>query len=106
MPEQQDIEFHEAMLNIYRQAKSEAKYNAQRFLQMVVDHGGVETAKMLIHSENVSDGYTALWERGRLDLTVEAMIIESPKFHSLFSDDEIKICSKRLIGYRYEIKKR
>ncbi len=106
MPEQLEIEFHEAMLNIYRRAKSEATYNAQRFLQMVVNHGGAETARMLIHAENVSDGYTALWERGRLDLTVEAMIIESPKFHSLFSDDEIKICSKRLSDYRYETKKR
>ena len=106
MPEQLEIEFHEAMLNIYRQAKSEAKYNAQRFLKMVVDHGGIETAKMLIHAEKVSDGYTALWERGRLDLTVEAMIIESPKFHSLFSDDEIKICSKSLSEYGYETIKR
>ena len=34
-----EIEFHEAMLNIYRKAKSEAKYNAVRFLQMVTDHG-------------------------------------------------------------------
>ena len=104
MPKQQEIEFHEAMLNIYRQAKSEAKYNAQRFLQMVVDHGGLEAARMLIHADNVSDGYTALWERGRLDLTVEAMIVESPKFHSLFSDDEMKICSNRLSDYRYETK--
>lgn len=104
MPEQLEIAFNAAMINIYHQAKSEAKYNAQRFLQMVVDHGGLEAAKMLIHSENVSDGYTALWERGRLDLTVEAMIVESPKFHSLFSDDEMKICLKRLSDYRYETK--
>ena len=104
MPEQLEIAFNTSMINIYHQAKSEAKYNAQRFLQMVVDHGGLEAAKMLIHSENVSDGYTALWERGRLDLTVEAMIVETSKFHSLFSDDEMKICSKRLSDYRYETK--
>lgn len=102
MPEQLDIEFHEAMLNIYRCAKSEANYNAQRFLQMVVDHGGLEAARMLIHADTVSHGYTALWERGRLDLTVEAMIVESPKFHSLFAEDEMGICSKRLTDYGYE----
>lgn len=102
MPEQLEIEFHEAMMDIYRRAKSEAKYNAQRFLQMVVDHGGLEAARMLIHTETVSDGYTALWKRGRLDLTIEAMIVETPKFHSLFSDDEMQICSKRLSDYRYE----
>ena len=71
MPNQPEIEFHEAMLDIYRKAKSEARYNAQRFLQMVVDHGGPEAARMLIDSRTVSDGYTASYERGRLDLTVE-----------------------------------
>lgn len=102
MPEPLEIEFHEAMLDIYRRAKSEAKYNAQRFLQMVVDHGGIDTARILIYADSVSDGYTALWERGRLDLTVEALIVESPKFHPLFTTDEMSICSKRLTEYRYE----
>lgn len=41
MPNQLETEFHEAMLNIYRQAKSEAGYNAWRFPQMVEDHGGI-----------------------------------------------------------------
>ena len=91
------------MLEIYRRAKKEAKYNAQRFLQMVVDHGGLETAKILINAENVSDGYTALWERGRLDLTVEAMVIENDKFHSLFTDEELQICARRLKAYNYKV---
>jgi len=77
MPSQLETQFHESMLNIYRAAKAEAKYNAQRFLQMVVDHGGLEAARMLIHSTHVSEGYVALWERSRLDLTVEAMIVVS-----------------------------
>lgn len=102
MPEPLEIEFHEAMLDIYRRAKSEAKYNAQRFLQMVVDHGGIEAARMLIYADTVSDGYTALWERERLDLTVEAMIVESAEFHPLFTKDELAICSRRLTDYGYE----
>jgi len=101
-PEQLEIDFHEMMLDIYRCAKSEAKYNAQRFLQMVIDHGGVEAARMLIHAGTVSDGYTALWERGRLDLTVEAMITSSEKYHSLFTEDEIDICTRRLKDYGYK----
>ena len=102
MAEQLDIEFNEAMLDIYRKAKSEAKYNAQRFLQMVVDHGGLEAARMLIHSATVSEGYAALWERGRLDLTVEAMILETQKYHSLFTEDELEVCSQRLKDYNYQ----
>ncbi len=57
---------------------------------------------MLIHADTVSDGYTALWEKGRLDLTVEAMIIASDRFHSLFAQDELSICSRRLADYGYE----
>ncbi len=99
-----EIEFNEAMLNIYRCAKSEAKYNATLFLQMVTDHGGLEAARKLINSDTLSSGYTALWERGRLDLTLEAMVIETPRYHSLFTAEELKICEKRLCDYGYELK--
>jgi len=94
-----ETQFNEAMLDIYRKAKSEAKYNAIRFLQMVTDHGGIETAHILINSPTVSDGYTALWERGRLDLTVESMVLENEKFHELFSEEELAICRERLSQY-------
>jgi len=94
-----EIEFHEAMLDIYRKAKSEAKYNAVRFLQMVTDHGDLEAAHTLIQSATVSEGYTALWERGRLDLTVEAMILNNERYQFLFSKEELAICAKRLKQY-------
>ncbi|MFO7285414.1 MAG: hypothetical protein LOD94_06340 [Gammaproteobacteria bacterium] len=94
--------FNEAMLDIYRRAKSEAGYTASAFLKMVVEHGGVEAARMLIHSQRVSSGYTELWERGRLDLSMEAMIVETPRFHELFSPEEIEICRKRLADYGYQ----
>lgn len=102
MPSQLETQFHESMINIYRAAKSEAQYNAQRFLQMVVDHGGLEAARMLIHSSQVSDGYVALWERGRLDLTVEAMILANDRYKSLFTEEELSICKKRLDEYGYK----
>ena len=37
--------FHDAMLDVYKRAKSEAGYNATRFLTMVNEHGGLETAR-------------------------------------------------------------
>lgn len=94
-------EFDEAMHGIYRRALSDAGYKASIFLNMLFDHGGLETARRLLHSPNISDGYTALWERKRLDLTVEALIYETPKWHPLFSVDEIAICRKRLRQYEY-----
>ena len=95
-------DFNEAMLNIYREAKSEAGYNATRFLNMVVENGGIATARYLLHASTVSEGYTALWERKRLDLTVEAMIL-APKWRSLFTADEIGIAVHRLREYGYAV---
>lgn len=96
-----ESEFNESMLNIYRRAKNEARYNAIIFLQMVTDHGGLEAAKRLINAPNISDGYTALWERGKLELTVEAVVLENEKYHSLFTAEELAICEKRLTDYEY-----
>lgn len=93
-------QFNEAMLDIYRRAKAEAGYNATRFLSMVVERGGLETARYLLHAATVSEGYTALWERKRLDLTVEAMVLR-PEWQGLFSDVELRIAVSRLREYGY-----
>ena len=102
MPDPLEIAFNEAMLDIYRRAKAEAKYNATLFLQMVVDQGGLQAAQTLINSSTVSTGYTALWERGRLDLTVEAMVLRSRGFYPLFTSDELETCERRLREFGYE----
>jgi len=94
-------EFEDAMHNIYHRALKEAKYKASGFLNMLLEHRGLETARRLIHSPRVSDGYTALWERRRLDLTVEALIYNNEKWHALFSPAELSICKKRLESYGY-----
>lgn len=95
-------QFDEAMVDIYRRALSEAKYKASRFLSMVQEDGGLATARYLIHAPQVSDGYTALWERKRLDLTVEAMVLINPKWHPLFTTEELQRCSDRLKEYGYD----
>ena len=92
--------FDEAMMNVYRRALSECGYNASRFLKMLCDHGGMQTAKMLLHAPGVSEGYTALWERHRLDLTVEAVIL-APEWRPLFSEREREIAQARLDDYGY-----
>jgi len=40
--------FHEEMLAIYASAKTECRYNAVRFLQMVSEVGGLRTAQTLL----------------------------------------------------------
>ena len=97
-----DIErrFGEAMLAIYHEAK-EIGYTPSAFLQMLHAKGGVQTARQLINSPQPSDGYTRLWELRRLDLSVEAVVHDNEEWHSLFTQDELDKCRKRLTDYEY-----
>ncbi len=88
--------FDAAMFEIYRRAKTEASYPATYFLKMLNERKGVATAKALINAERQSDGFTALFEAGRLDLSVEALVVEDARWHSLFSDEELAKAQKRL----------
>lgn len=99
--EQLTNEFDEAMHGIYHRAHAETGYKASIFLNMLFAHRGLETARRLIHSPHISAGYTALWERKRLDLTVEALIHDNEKWHPLFTPEELAICRKRLRQYEY-----
>lgn len=93
--------FDRAMMDIYRRAKVEARYNATRYFQMLTEHRGLETARILLHADTVSEGYTALWERGRLDLTVEALIHDHPEYRPLFTPEELAAARARLAEYQY-----
>ena len=100
MPSNLELRFHDAMLSVYKRAKNEAHYNARVFLGMVVDKGGVETARYLLDTLTVSDGYTALWRRKRLDLTVEALILD-PQWWPLFTSTQRRTAIDRLRQYGY-----
>jgi hypothetical protein len=106
MPLDLEKAFREEMMNIYRRAKSEAKYNATRFFEMLHTQGALETAKILINDSKQSDGYTELYLRKCLHLTVEAVVTDNPKWHPLFTEEELEKARARLVanGY-YEDKK-
>ena len=97
---EREARFDAAMMNIYQRALNECGYRATRFLQMLFEHRGLETAHILLNASKVSEGYIALWERKRLDLTVEALVLES-EWRPYFSDQELKIARKRLTDYGY-----
>jgi len=71
---------------------------------MVSNQGGLNTAKTLINSKEPSIGYTELWRRKRLDVTVEAVVLENKKWHPLFENHEIENSHKRLIEHGYKPK--
>jgi len=92
--------FHRAMVAVYERAKSEAGYNATRFIQMVAEQGGVAAARVLIGSKTPSDGFVALWQARRLDLTVEVLVLE-PRWFDLFTTAEREAARQRLRDYGY-----
>lgn len=94
-------EFHKEMIAIYQNAKRECGYNANRFLQMIASQDGLTVAKGFIHKNKPTDGFTTLWELGRLDLTVEALILK-PKYRELFTDEERQVVKDLLREYGFE----
>ena len=94
-------EFQKAMIGIYTRTFSACGYRAGRFLEMVNTRGGLETAKMLLHEEEPRTGFVALQEQGRLDVTMEAEIVEHEEWHPLFTREEIGIAKKRLSEFGY-----
>ena len=94
-------DFDDAMMDVYQRALLECGYKASRFLQMLHEHRGLETARILIHASNVSEGYVALWEHKRLDLTVEALVL-APEWRGLFTEQEREIAHRRLAEYGYK----
>lgn len=90
--------FHQAMIAIYETAKRDLGYNAVRFLQMISEQGGLGAARQLLRSNAPSEGFTTLWERGRLDLTVEAHILRD-EFAPIFTDEDREQARARLEEY-------
>ena len=94
-------QFDEAMINVYRMAKEECGYNATYFLQMLNEKRGVATAKHLLATDDAQYGFEKLWERGRLDITVECLMLR-PRFRELFSDEELNQARARLKKYDFD----
>ena len=44
---------------------------------------------------------SALHLRARLDLTVEAVVVENKKWHELFEPEELERARRRLVAYGY-----
>lgn len=88
MPSNLELKFDEKMRQIYDQAKDECGYTAIRFMQMVAQHGGLGAAKQLLNSQGYSEGLTRLWEMKRLDISMEATVLQEP-WCQLFTQEEL-----------------
>jgi hypothetical protein len=93
--------FDKDMINIYWEAKRELNYTASRFMQLILEKGGLRAAKQLITKDGGTSEFTTLYEMGRLDLSVEAHVLK-PEYKELFTEEEREICRGRLKKYGYK----
>lgn len=77
MNKQQDAAFTLFLREKAMEADKTLKYRPNYFLGMLSSDGGFHTATRLLAASKVSEGFTKLWEAGRLDLSVEALVVES-----------------------------
>jgi hypothetical protein len=91
--------FNQDMAKTYQEAVK-IGYRPARFLQMLSENGGVETARIILSQPNTTDGFTTLWEKKRLDLSVEAVVLK-PEYAPLFSADDRAKAQARLAEVDY-----
>ena len=107
-----ELRFHDDMLDVFRLAGEatrrtrpdgsiERGYWASYFLRGVRNHGGPDYAHQLLRKEGTTDGFQRLKEEGRLDLTMEALVLR-PEYAELFTDDERRIAAHRLAEAGYQ----
>jgi hypothetical protein len=66
----------------------------RHFLLGVRNHGGPEYAHQVLRKYGTTNGFQRLTDEGRLDLTVEALVLR-PEYKSLFTEGERRIAAHR-----------
>ena len=101
-PNDRETRFHQRMLQVYEQAKAECDYTATRFRNRVLDQGGLKAAKALPGSGGYSEGLTRLWEEKRLDISMEATVLQDP-WRELFTEEELAVARQKLDDLGYHV---
>ena len=93
-------EFHEEMLKLYDESTYLGFYPTI-FLRMILDEGGLATARHLLKPTTTTYGLRRLRQEGRLDLSVEALVLREP-WRSLFTERELDEAKRRLRRFHYD----
>jgi citrate synthase len=71
---------------------------------MVGELGGAEAARQLLRGRDASDGFTILWEYGRLGMSVEAFVL-LPWYRELFTEEQLETADRRLREHRFDVER-
>jgi hypothetical protein len=59
-------------------------------------------ARQLLRGRDASDGFTTLWEHGRLEMSVEAHVL-LPWYRELFTETQVETAERRLQEHRFDV---
>jgi hypothetical protein len=103
MPTDVERQFEYQVMAVYENGKRVLGYNATRFLQKIRADGGLAAAKSWLRpkkNDKPTKGFLMLVDCGRLDLSLEALVLNDP-WNTLFNEDELAMARKRLAKYGY-----
>ena len=92
----------EAFIKAWAAAREKAAALGVR-MRPVSDPEAVKTAQRCLSSHRESDGFWALADKGRLDLSLEALAVKK-QFGDLFSDEQANTALTRLLDAGYTFK--
>lgn len=91
-----EAELHEEMLAVYDRIGRETGYWANRYRQSVKKVGGLQAAKNSLKPKSApTKGLLKLTEIDRLDLSVEALVLQE-RWSSLFTPEELQVARSRI----------
>lgn len=100
MDKNQDAKFTNFLREKAKEAELTMHYRPTYFLGMLESEGGYRTALRLLSAKNVSEGFIKLWENRRVDLSVEALVVES-EWRQAFDPALLARAEKKLKDVKY-----
>jgi hypothetical protein len=93
-------QFEEHIRQLIERSITECNYPPHAFIGMIGRHKVRGACRLVIMDRKTPTGFTTLWEKQRLDLTVEAAVLQSP-WCKLFDVNVLMKARKRLADYKY-----
>lgn len=103
MTPEEDEQFADFLRSKAREATQDLGYTPNDLLGMLNSQGGFQSASQLLSGKNISQGFTRLYVEGRLDLSIEALVLES-KWRDYFESILLETAAKRLKQARYTVR--
>jgi hypothetical protein len=98
--DQAELDFQNALQAAINESRR-IGYPPTGLMGMITSSGAFEAVRTLLAKRVPSEGFTVLWEKGRLDLSVEAIVL-TPEWRTYFSPQELDTARRRLADVGYQ----